>query len=203
MVKTVLWYVKPFLYNTGACLRDGQTDGRTDRIAIVLSISISGAIKCLRMFIHFDTIHEPDRQTKGHPTITYAAPCMSSRGKKNRLIPDFYPDPEMDPNKIEIGDNAKMYCMCTLAFSWKLADHCVRNASHCRRMPTAVLRKGEKWSWTNTGIRSTPKFNPFWSVTRCQCLPSLVDVQHRVRELSCGQTDRHIHGVITIPTLPL
>ena len=52
-----------------------------------------------------------------------------------------------------------------------------------------MLRKIENISESTPEIGLAPKFNRFWRVTPCPCLPSLVHIHQHVRELSCGQTD--------------
>ena len=47
-----------------------------------------------------------------------------------------------------------------------------------------MLMEMEKWS--TSGSESTPKIKRFWRVTRCPCLPCLVDVRYRDRELCCS-----------------
>ena len=48
--------------------------------------------------------------------------------------------------------------------------------------------KSDPESTHRTG--SPPKVNHFWRVIHCPCLPSLVDVRFRVRQLSCLQNDK-------------
>ena len=63
-----------------------------------------------------------------------------------------------------------------------------RSCKTCRKMPYFVTRREVKSDpATTTGTRSTLKFNHFQTVISCPCLPSLVNINHCVHELSCRQ----------------
>jgi len=64
-----------------------------------------------------------------------------------------------------------------------------------------MLRKVEKRSGSTSKIGSTPKCNRFKGHP-LPCLPSVVNVHHRVGELTL-HTDNKAHIGITIPVVPL
>jgi len=69
-------------------------------------------------------------------------------------------------------------------------NDCMRNAKKSPKIPySATVREWKSNPESTSRFRSTPKFNHFYRVIDCPCLPCLIDIRKRVHKLSCLQND--------------
>jgi len=117
--------------------------------------------------------------------------------------PDFTINPDPDPDHRMSAGSIPKCCVCIILSASVILNQplTVRNANKCPK--SSIPQRWKKWkNYTKSTRRSgsTPKVDQF-RVTPCPCLPSLVDVRFRVRQLSCIQNDRMTEPTMTTSAL--